>query len=608
MGDMKTVVLGELPLAEKERFFEFLVSNKVEFIAEDDNNFVATIKVVPPQLSTARITGRATALNRSRSSGSIGGPKPASQPRPSVQAPVTDVAATVRAAQTCLRKRYKKFCLLLPSMTLPPKALTTAAILRFAEDVYEDRYEKDAPLIKLLHSGEALGEQQSFPEFTYEFCKHRYGLKQVVSNNCWGFVSSVELLRGQHIGIDTLGRFLDESFDAIDLLFFLSLRQAIEKVLSLGKASTDLADEDEKSSKAQAARAARNEKTNRKKQVFQGDRLSSKQCLDVIRRCVSHREGDLRDLLIKQTDNAILGASESNKGTLEPERFMQVAVQEYHDTRMKKMPVVEDEEWIPPSAIPRDEPEAPELPKPKDLDRSIRKEVKVVCGKMMQSLAAAGQPVDKQACYEWAMQVVLRRNKTGDFMDDVPEDPEHLLCLDEMNDAAEVYQRAPDAPRPSTFMPPIDDLLSLSPDEFEIHLEGNIRQLLLSATSDVISDSIESACGDECNINAIHSALMAEFAPVADTVMEAVVGRDYNGWLRALQIEGSGTQRHRQQFQRLHDEFQEMVSSQIDAEAVLHICRGITSAEEFGAMLRNRALEMNRGGLGGYNDSSDDEK
>mmetsp|Transcript_31687 Transcript_31687/g.55966 ORF Transcript_31687/g.55966 Transcript_31687/m.55966 type:complete len:200 (-) Transcript_31687:99-698(-) len=184
------------------------------------------------------------------------------------------------------------------------------------------------------------------------------------------------------------------------------------------------------------------------------------------------------------------------------------------------------------------------------------------------------------------------------------------MDLDEMNDEALSYQRSEDAARPSNMMPAIDDVLNMSPDEFEYHLESNIRQLLLAATGDVIQDSIDQALGDEAlNVSALHAALMSEFAPVADILMEAVVGRDVNKWNRALQIEGSGNQRHRQAFMRLHDDFQDVVSKKIDAEAVLHICRGITSAEEFNSLIRNRAVEINRHGQPGYEegDDSDDE-
>mmetsp|Transcript_23412 Transcript_23412/g.43491 ORF Transcript_23412/g.43491 Transcript_23412/m.43491 type:complete len:643 (+) Transcript_23412:93-2021(+) len=620
--EMKLVTLGELPLAEKERFFEFLVANKVEFIAEDEENFVATIKVVPPELSTARINGRAraSAQNRPRSV-SVPGGKKRSQggSRAAIPGPVQDVQTTARAAQACLRKRYRRFCQQLPPMAAPPKALAKAAILRFAEDLYEDRYEKDASLTKRIKEGDSIPEQQGFPEFVFEFCKHRYGLKQVVSNNCWGLVSSVELLRGQHIGIETLGRFMEQTFDSEDLLFFLSLRIAVEKCLSMstGHAAEELGGDEEnaRSEKHAKARAARDEKTNRKKQIFQKDRLDPKQCLQIIRSTLSASMAEYRDKILKVVDQTMARFSWAPDGSrrspsLEPERLMQVAVEEYHNVRISKMPPVGDDDSLNHEPV-RKEPEPAPLPKDKELEPNLRKEVKQVAGRLYTTLGEQGvSPINRQAIQDWAMQVVLRRNKTGEFSDDFPPEVYNFMDLDEMNDEALSYQRSEDAARPSNMMPAIDDVLNMSPDEFEYHLESNIRQLLLAATGDVIQDSIDQALGDEAlNVSALHAALMSEFAPVADILMEAVVGRDVNKWNRALQIEGSGNQRHRQAFMRLHDDFQDVVSKKIDAEAVLHICRGITSAEEFNSLIRNRAVEINRHGQPGYEegDDSDDE-
>lgn len=421
----------------------------------------------------------------------------------------------------------------------------------------------------------------------------------------------------QSVGIETLGLFMEQILDGEDLIYFLSLRVAVEKVLSAthaaGVAPEDSEgdpDEVERLEKQAKARAARDDKTNRKKQIFQKDRLDPKQCIDIIRRTLSVNMADYRDKILKQVDYAMAKASWAPDGskrnpTLEPERLMQVAVQEFHNVRLSKLPPPGDDDSLGYQPVFR-EPEPPPLPKDKELEPNLRKEVKQVAGRLYTTLSEQGvHPINRQAITEWAMQVVLRRNKTGEFSDEYPDEVHNLLDLDEMNDEALAYQCSTGKQRESNAVPAIDVMLSMTPDEFEYDLESNIRQLLLNATSEIIQHSVESALGEEAlNAGALHAALMSEFAPIADILMEAVVGRDLNKWNGALQIEG-GNSRNKQGFVRLHQEFQEVVSKKIDAESVLHICRGITSAEEFESLIRNRAVEINRHGQPGYRPGDD---
>merc|ERR1719265_1237849 len=114
----------------------------------------------------------------------------------------------------------------------PPKAMRRNALIRFAEEVYEARYEKDALYVKGLNDGSGEGRSlQSFSAFVYDYCCKRYGLKALVRDNCWGMVSSVELQRAQSVAIDTFGKFLEGCYDSTDLLFFLYLRGVMDKVL-----------------------------------------------------------------------------------------------------------------------------------------------------------------------------------------------------------------------------------------------------------------------------------------------------------------------------------------------------------------------------------------
>merc|ERR1719408_767065 len=92
--------------------------------------------------------------------------------------------------------------------------------------------------------------------------------------------------------------------------------------------------------------------------------------------------------------------------------------------------------------------------------------------------------------------------------------------------------------------------------------------------------------------------------------MEAIVSKDYKKWLDILKIE-SGSSKQKQQFEILHNEFQQVLNSDITATAVQQICRTVVSAEELYDMIRARASQLSKLGkmknrkLG---DSSSDEE
>mmetsp|Transcript_102162 Transcript_102162/g.159368 ORF Transcript_102162/g.159368 Transcript_102162/m.159368 type:complete len:618 (+) Transcript_102162:49-1902(+) len=589
----RKVVLSDLPTAEKERFYEFLVAHKVEFIADAaGGKFLAKIRVVPPEPSTARITGR----SRQVSKPSMRTPPPGARAKAKAQAavgaaPANDVAATLKAAQSVLRRRYTRFCTILPALTQPPKAVRRAALLRFAEEVYDARYEKDSAYIKSEAVGETVSKlPQAFPDFVFEFAAKRYGLKQLVSNNCWGMVSSVELLRGQHVGVDLFGKFLEESYDATDLLFFLFTRNAIERVMSQTK--TDEGDskrkkkpaDEEKKSGAEddeaVAAAGKNQKSSTAER-----HMDAKQMVQVVRMAIDGKNGQtLRDSVIKKLDAAMAARTEGSAKkvpTLEPDRLLSIATEEYHNSR--------DIKDIATSTSLADE----RIQKQdSQLTPELRKEVRQVTRRLMESLQQQGEgEVDQKQVYEWALQVTLRRHKLGDFLDQETAPDLASMDLAGMQKAAMALMEQPGLGG-QAFVPS-DVVLKLSPEEFESNLEGNVRQLLLNATSELVTQAVASVSvfkNDEHAATSLRSALISEFAPTADVIMEAIVSKDYKRWLDTLgAVE---TPDHRKNFEKLHDEFQQALNSDISASVVQQICRAVVSADELHGMVKARAQEL----------------
>lgn len=584
----RRVVLADLPLPEKERFYEFLVANKVEFVAnQDGDSYVAMIRVVPPEPTTARLTGRVRQAAKTKRAASADPSKARTltQPSMSLTAPSQDAATTLKAAQSVLRRRYTRFCNLLPTLTAPPKALRRISLIRFADEVYDARYEKDSAYIKNEAAGEGSTKlPQTFPEFVYEYAAKRYGLKALVSTNCWGMVSSTELLRGQHSGIDLYGKFLEETYDATDLLFFLFARSAIERVMG----------QDQKVEDGEAKK-----RTNVKSvKSVAPVKMEAKQVYQVVKMAIDSKRQDLRDQVIRKID-AILEARTEGAGrrapTLEPERLLAIATEEYHNSRdLREEP---------------DEPD-PEMPKRQlargthvnsageieDLTPEIRKEVRQVTGRLVASLSANGEKdVNPQEVYDWALHVTLRRHKIGDYLEEAKEPENTDMNMLEMQGAA---LNLIEQPGEAQNVVASSDVLNLSPDEFERNLEDNVRQLLLNATSELVSDAVSALPNkiwkDEAVAQSMRSALISEFAPSADILMEAIVGKDYRRWLDTLKIEGNGSLKHRQQFEKLHDEFQQVLSSDISAPVVQGICRTVVGVAELQDLVRGRGIELSK--------------
>jgi len=502
-----------------------------------------------------------------------------------------------------LRRRYTRFCNLLPTLITAPKAQRKPALMKFFDEVYDARYAKfaEVKLASWIKSGEMCARPaQSFPEFIYEWAAKRYGLKALVSANCWGAVSSVELLRTQSYGIELFGKFIEETYDATDLLFFLFTRSAIGQVMSRRDVDLEVDGEavngavDEAQPKAKAG-------SSTKKFVPLDTHMTLKQVISVLKIAIDSKE--LRETVIRKLDVVMAERSEggTKKPTLEADRLLSIATEEYHSNRDFDGDCDSDTSPGGERKSQKASGDAAGNAKEKDLAPEIKKEVRQVTQRLVTKLSSSGySDVNPADVYEWALQVTLRRHKIGNFLEeghmkndsmDLMEMQVASLALLEMPDASGVLR--------DPFMQSAD-VLSLSAEQFEKDLEGNVRQLLLNATSELVADNVAALGGaaveDEAAAASMRATLITEFAPVADVLMEAIVGKDYKSWLQTLKIEGNGSVKHRQQFETLNEEFQSVLNSEITAAVVQRICRAVVGADELHDFVRSRAFQLSQSG------------
>jgi len=251
------VVFGDLPAFEKERMLAFLVANEVEFLPDSSGRWhKATVKVVRQeeaksglhQNSTSSLGQRSRlrggeqattgSLTATRENGN-GGPNGALDDyNPAKSANLLSVAMEYA-------KRYTRFTRLLPSLVQAPKLMLKAELINFCEEVYTARYTQDTQQLQQVVSAEAGSDQPkkkkkpsagpaSFPQSVLTYASKKFGLKQIVGQTCWNVARSVETHRLQHEGVELFGRFLEESYDALDLLFYLHIRNSAKQVISPG--------------------------------------------------------------------------------------------------------------------------------------------------------------------------------------------------------------------------------------------------------------------------------------------------------------------------------------------------------------------------------------
>ena len=240
MAALPCVKLSDLPAAEKERMLAFLVANQVDFKPDLSGNFSATVKVLRPQVPSSKISASPQINFGPSPKADMAGWEKSASNTPSTAVPEDPKSGgTPLAAAVELRKRYKTFTSLLPNLTQHPKSMLKAELVGFIEEVYTARYNQDLMQVQQYAEAEAMGAKKkkklptdltTFPQSVLTVAGKRYGLRQMVGQVCWSVAKSVEQFRSDHQGIETFAKFLEESYDAVDALFYLEMRWAARQM------------------------------------------------------------------------------------------------------------------------------------------------------------------------------------------------------------------------------------------------------------------------------------------------------------------------------------------------------------------------------------------
>eukprot|EP00930_Biecheleria_cincta_P015215 TRINITY_DN12769_c0_g2_i1.p1 TRINITY_DN12769_c0_g2~~TRINITY_DN12769_c0_g2_i1.p1 ORF type:complete len:877 (-),score=207.21 TRINITY_DN12769_c0_g2_i1:99-2702(-) len=385
------VVLSELAPAEKERMLSFLVANKVNFVPDESGKTLsATVRVVRPgespgsdgqdTLSNAshggasrfklqrppvprRGGGGLGARNRFDLSASVqsgrGTPRAASEERKRADEDVNPAkAANLLFAQLEMRKQYSRFTNLLPPVVAPPKMMLKGELLSVMEEIYNSRFNQDIQLLQQQEE-EATNSSPSsvssrkkkpkgvagplpFPASVVTHVSKRYGLKQMVGQVCWGLCRTVKALRPEHEGVELFGRFLEESYDYFDLLFYLSARNTARKVVSPSstwcrawRQSGQAFDSKHRSLGGQATAAKQSPlqapAATPAPASSSRPRLDEKQAVTVIRDVVEQEQ--LKASIFERLTEAFESDEVKESQGIEWDRFLMILTEEFHKGR-----------------------------------------------------------------------------------------------------------------------------------------------------------------------------------------------------------------------------------------------------------------------------------
>jgi len=136
-------------------------------------------------------------------------------------------------------KLYPKFVSLVKVVDkIEPKVEPVLWLMRIIEDLYDARYAKDIEALRRSKDEEGEGEDElstPFPDFVYAFFEKKFGLSNIVQGRCWNLLRTLHELRKENTAVETFARFMEEYYDADDLLFFLYSRSTLQKELAKEK-------------------------------------------------------------------------------------------------------------------------------------------------------------------------------------------------------------------------------------------------------------------------------------------------------------------------------------------------------------------------------------
>ena len=227
----RCVVLSECSTREKEKYYSLLLENEARFFVEDGQAgeiFVANLRLLAPGVKKEKRQG-----DKARHA-------------PSLQENLERlkengfVSVTIEGVKAFDYTPYLRFVAIIAQDgdVCKPKARILSWLMKLIEELYDYRFayeksdvERDDKIDD--KAGDAQLDSQIFPVFIYNRLSTVLGLRFIVEQSSWDLLYNVDRLRSDYLEVEIFGRFLQEFYDADDLLFFLYVRSVISSVLHI---------------------------------------------------------------------------------------------------------------------------------------------------------------------------------------------------------------------------------------------------------------------------------------------------------------------------------------------------------------------------------------
>ena len=246
-----TLVLGELPQPERDNYFNFLVENDIKFVEDEHGYYVAVIKVVNPHATGSHKKAPKSSVmdptfTFKQRTGSSPRPKqrtrtpelPRASPTFASKPPqgITELLATEPSRGEPRKPAAKppnhmkkllgqsRFSALLGTLSarlqIRPKTLPIAALIRLTEEIYNAR-DKAEPF------------EDSFAEFVLQFLLEKHKKKPKADQALADLVQSMEAFEAESAEVTLFVKFVLGEYSVEQLVFFLQLRQTVQRVLKV---------------------------------------------------------------------------------------------------------------------------------------------------------------------------------------------------------------------------------------------------------------------------------------------------------------------------------------------------------------------------------------
>jgi hypothetical protein len=212
---------------------------------------------------------------------------------------------------------YPKFSSLIStnSTNIKPQKRPLSWLLRIIEEIYDARYVHDtSELTDSSEANKAAGAPKDvklskiISVFVMDFFVKKYGLKSLVDQTCWDLLYNLHALRKDHLEAEVFGRFLEETYDPDDMLFFLYVRSVVQRELGFSFRSNcaELGERDA---------------------IF----LSFKSCVSISKLVFGAEAEELLRNFLAMIESHLVGRGDQRK--IEVYQFLHLVLAEYHDTR-----------------------------------------------------------------------------------------------------------------------------------------------------------------------------------------------------------------------------------------------------------------------------------